>query len=142
MQNEKSTLMFSNPIMKSKKLLLGLALCQALGLSAVAADWPQWLGAKRDGVWRESGILKKFPEGGPKVNWRVPIGGGYAGPAVADGRVFIMDRQLAKGTANPDNQFDRGMIPQRSALRIDFSLERRAETAELISWRVDVITEL
>ena len=88
-----------------------MALGQALGLSVVAADWPQWLGVKRDGVWRESGILKKFPEGGPKVNWRVPIGGGYAGPAVADGRVFIMDRQLAKGRANPDNQFDRGMIP-------------------------------
>ena len=76
-----------------------------------ADDWPQWLGAKRDGVWRESGILKEFPNGGPKVNWRVPIGGGYAGPAVADGRVFIMDRQLFKGTANPDNQFDRGIIP-------------------------------
>ena len=45
------------------------------------------------------------------MNWRVPIGGGYAGPAVANGRVFIMDRQLAKDTANPDNQFDRGMIP-------------------------------
>ncbi|MDP6796086.1 MAG: pyrrolo-quinoline quinone, partial [Verrucomicrobiota bacterium] len=99
--------------MKFKSLLFGLAICQALGLSALvsADDWPQWLGAKRDGVWRESGILKKFPEGGPKVNWRVPIGGGYAGPAVSDGRVFIMDRQLVKGTANPDNQFDRGMIP-------------------------------
>ncbi len=120
MQNEKSTVMFSDPIMKSKKLLLGLALGQALGLSAVAADWPQWLGAKRDGVWRESGILKKFPEGGPKVNWRVPIGGGYAGPAVADGRVLIMDRQLAKGTANPDNQFDRGMIPgSERVIRLD-----------------------
>ena len=111
MQNEKPTVIFSNPMMKSKKFLLGMVLGQALGLSVVAADWPQWLGVERDGVWRESGILKKFPEGGPKVNWRVPIGGGYAGPAVADGRVFIMDRHLAKGTANPDNQFDRGMIP-------------------------------
>jgi len=102
MQDEKSTVMFSIPTMKSKKLLLALALGQALGLSSMAADWPQWLGSKRDGVWREPGILKKFPEGGPKVNWRVPIGGGYAGPTVAAGRVFIMDRQLAKDTKNPD----------------------------------------
>jgi len=88
-----------------------VALCQTSGLSAMAADWPQWLGTKRDSVWRDSGILKKFTEGGPKVNWRVPIGGGYAGPAVADGRVFVMDRQLAKDTKSPKNQLDRSMIP-------------------------------
>ena len=55
MQNKKSTVMFFlNPIMKSKKFLLGMVLGQALGLSVVAADWPQWLGVERDGVWRES----------------------------------------------------------------------------------------
>jgi outer membrane protein assembly factor BamB len=56
-----------------------------------ADDWPQWLGPQRDGVWRESGLLEKFPERGPKVKWRVPVAGGYAGPAVADGRVFVAD---------------------------------------------------
>ena len=35
--------------------------------TSLADDWPQWLGPKRDGVWRETGILEKFPEGGPKV---------------------------------------------------------------------------
>jgi outer membrane protein assembly factor BamB len=64
-------------------------------------DWPQWLGPQRDGVWRETGILEKFPKGGPTVKWRVPIGSGYAGPAVAGGRVYITDRILAKGTTNP-----------------------------------------
>ncbi|MBT6789046.1 MAG: pyrrolo-quinoline quinone, partial [Verrucomicrobia bacterium] len=97
--------------MKSKSLLFGLALSQALGLSALADDWPQWLGAKRDGVWRESGIIKRFPDGGPKVNWRVPIGGGYAGPAVAKGKVYVTDRQLAKDATNPDNPFSREHIP-------------------------------
>ena len=37
----------------------------ALGLCATADDWPQWLGPKRDGVWRETGLLEKFPAGGP-----------------------------------------------------------------------------
>ena len=97
--------------MKDVKLFFSVMLAQVLGFSVLAEDWPQWLGTKRDGVWRESGVLKEFPEGGPKVNWRVPIGGGYAGPAVSGGRVFIMDRQLPKGKANPENQFDRGMIP-------------------------------
>jgi outer membrane protein assembly factor BamB len=63
---------------------------------ARADDWPQWLGPKRDGVWRETGILDKFPKGGPKILWRTEIGGGYAGPAVADGRVYLMDRQPTK----------------------------------------------
>jgi outer membrane protein assembly factor BamB len=61
-----------------------------------ADDWPQWLGPQRDGVWREKGILKKFPKGGPKVLWRKPIGGGYMGPAVAGGRVYVMDREPVK----------------------------------------------
>src|SRR2546421_9371451 len=84
-------------------LLLGAA-------PAVADDWPQWLGPKRDGVWREQGILEKFPEKGPVVRWRVPIGGGYAGPAVAGGHVFVTDRILPEGVSNPDNPFNRTKV--------------------------------
>jgi outer membrane protein assembly factor BamB len=72
-----------------------------------ADDWPQWLGPQRDGVWRETGILEKFPSGGPKARWRTPIGGGYAGPAVADGRVYVTDRILAKGAKDPADPFQR-----------------------------------
>lgn len=68
--------------------------------TAHADDWPQWLGPKRDGVWREAGILEKFPAGGPKEVWRKPLGMGYAGPAVAGGRVFITDRTTLTGKTN------------------------------------------
>ena len=61
-----------------------------------ALDWPQWLGPERDGVWRETSLVTKFPTGGPKVLWRRPIGTGYSGPAVAGGRVYVMDREQAK----------------------------------------------
>jgi outer membrane protein assembly factor BamB len=64
---------------------------------AFGDDWPQWLGERRDGVWREKGILDKFPEGGPKVLWRAPLEKGYSGPAVAGGRVYVMDRIRATG---------------------------------------------
>jgi outer membrane protein assembly factor BamB len=74
-------------------------------------DWPQWLGPQRDGVWREAGIVEKFPAGGPPVRWRREIGGGYAGPAVAGGRVYVTDRWLAKGTNNPADPFARGIVP-------------------------------
>ena len=55
-------------------------------------DWPQWLGPRRDGVWREQGTPDALPKGaGLPVRWRVPVAGGYAGPAVAAGRVFVTD---------------------------------------------------
>ena len=88
-----------------------LLMLSALTNGLRAEDWPQWLGPERDGVWRETGILEKFPETGVKVRWRAPIGGGYSGPAVAKGRVYVMDRQLAEGTSNPGNAFARGEIP-------------------------------
>src|SRR4051794_28275272 len=85
-------------------LCLGLTITTS---TVRADDWPQWLGPKRDGVWRETGILAKFPPGGPKVRWRTPLGEGYSGPAVANGKVYITDRVLAAGAKNPDNAFDR-----------------------------------
>jgi hypothetical protein len=61
--------------------------------SGVASDWPQWLGPDREGVWRESGLLGRFPKGGPTILWRTPVGPGNSGPAVAGGRVYVMDRE-------------------------------------------------
>ena len=65
--------------------------------TATASDWPQWLGQNRDSIWQEDGLLEKFPEAGPKVLWRAPVGYGYAGPAVVDGRVYVMDYQKTGG---------------------------------------------
>lgn len=56
-----------------------------------ADEWPQWMGPKRDNIWREEGIVQKFPADGLPVLWKAPVAGGYAGPAVADGKVFITD---------------------------------------------------
>ena len=43
--------------------LLGLALAAAAP-AARGDDWPQWLGPRRDGVWRETGVVEKFPPAG------------------------------------------------------------------------------
>ncbi len=66
---------------------------------AVADDWPQWLGPERDSVWREGGIVDAFPEGGLPEKWRAEVGLGYAGPAVCEGRVFVMDYVKISGKA-------------------------------------------
>lgn len=72
-----------------------------------AQDWPQWLGEDRLGVWREKGILEKFPVNGPKKLWSVPVGGGYSGPAVKDGFVYLSDRVLNPEVKDPANPFQR-----------------------------------
>lgn len=66
-----------------------------------AADWPQWMGLNRDDVWDETGIVEQFPAGGPKVLWRMPVHGGFAGPAVADGKVYVTDYEKSAGDAKP-----------------------------------------
>ena len=58
-----------------------------------ADDWPQWRGPDRHAVWRETGIIDMFPDSGLKVVWRAPVRSGFAGPAVAGGRVFVLDWQ-------------------------------------------------
>jgi outer membrane protein assembly factor BamB len=88
-------------------LLLTILASLILITRSPADDWPTWLGPKADGVWRESGILDKFPKGGPKVLWRHKVGGGYAGPAVAAGRVYVTDRILDPGEKDPADPFAR-----------------------------------
>ena len=58
-------------------VFLGLAICAGPFL---ADDWPQWRGPTRDGVWKETGIIDKFPAPQLAIRWRVPIGSGYCGP--------------------------------------------------------------
>jgi outer membrane protein assembly factor BamB len=93
------------------RFLLGLWLLLTFSFRPLLADdWPQWLGPNRDSVWRETGIIEQFPDSGPKVVWRTPIGGGYAGPSVSNGKVYLSDRQLAQGVSNPADPFARGVI--------------------------------
>ena len=63
-----------------------------LAMGTARADWPQWRGPNRDGVWSESGITEKLPAK-LEARWRKPIGGGYSGIAVVDGRVYAFDYQ-------------------------------------------------
>ena len=74
-----------------KKLPL-LALCSlVLAGFAVADDWPQFRGPNRDGISKETGLLKEWPKEGPPLAWQVKgLGGGYSAPSIAAGRIFGM----------------------------------------------------
>ena len=82
----------------------GIFVCAhgVLAASAAADDWAGWLGTSRDGVYRETGIVDSIPASGLPIKWRKPIAGGYAGPAVADGKVFVFDYQKRGGDAFND----------------------------------------
>lgn len=73
------------------KSLVVFALVSIFALPAVADEWPQWMGPQRDNIWREDNLIEQFSEDGPRILWRTPVAGGYAGPAVSGGRVFLMD---------------------------------------------------
>ncbi len=87
-----------------RTVFVGLALigCFSSPRLTGADDWNQWLGANRNGTWSETGTLTKFPAEGPKILWRAPVQNGYAGPAVAAGRVFVADYVRTAGDATPN----------------------------------------
>src|SRR6266850_1043200 len=69
-------------------VVLSVALC------ANADDWPQWRGPQRDGISRETGLLKEWPKDGPKLKWQVNnVGSGYATPAVVGDRIYLLGNE-------------------------------------------------
>jgi len=82
---------------KKIKYFFSIALAILFISGTYAQDWPQLLGPDRNGVSQEKGLLRTWPQSGPEVLWTVPIGIGYGGPAVKDGKVYLLDRDDASG---------------------------------------------
>jgi len=61
-------------------------------VSCHTQDWPDWRGPGRDGVWEASGVVEQFDSEVIAPEWSVPIGPGYSGPTVSQGRVYVTDR--------------------------------------------------
>jgi outer membrane protein assembly factor BamB len=56
-----------------------------------ADDWPQWRGVNRDGISKETGLLKAWPKDGPKQLWKnAEVAGGYSTPSIVGDRVYLM----------------------------------------------------
>jgi outer membrane protein assembly factor BamB len=88
---------------KSRLLTIIAALClclSALPTTSSASDWPQWRGPQRNGTSPETGLLKQWPAGGPKLVWQVnDIGDGYSTPVVVGSRIYLMSNR------GMDNEF-------------------------------------
>jgi outer membrane protein assembly factor BamB len=72
------------------RAVLAVAVCSPV---AAAADWPQWLGPRRDGGTTEA--VEPWKEA-PKELWRAKAGPGFSSPVVAGGRVFVHARVPGK----------------------------------------------
>ncbi|HEX3228843.1 MAG TPA: PQQ-binding-like beta-propeller repeat protein [Pyrinomonadaceae bacterium] len=114
--------------MKTTRVLFPCVAILLFGLigSVVAqtdGEWPQWRGANRDGISKETGLLKQWPEGGPPLVWKASgAGAGYSSFAISKGRLYTMglrgDREfiIAYDIANGKEVW---ATPQGKAFRND-----------------------
>ena len=61
-------------------------------VSLAGADWPQFLGPARNGVYVGAALSEKWASSGPRVVWRKQIGQGLSGPVVAQNRLILFHR--------------------------------------------------
>jgi len=60
--------------------------------------WAQWRGPNRDGKSKEVGLLKSWPDGGPKLLWSVDgLGGGFSTVAIANGFIYVTGMKGKEG---------------------------------------------
>ena len=71
---------------------ISAAIVIAAGVGAAAQDWPQHLGPERNGVYSGPALADRWGAQGPRVVWSKPVGQGFSGPVVAQGRVILFHR--------------------------------------------------
>jgi outer membrane protein assembly factor BamB len=80
---------FCRIVVATATLLFGVG---GRGERAAAAEpeWPQFNGPRRDNLSTETGLLRRWPEGGPPLIWKADgLGHGFSSTTVADGRIYI-----------------------------------------------------
>ncbi|HWI58669.1 MAG TPA: PQQ-binding-like beta-propeller repeat protein [Bacillota bacterium] len=90
-----------------KALAITAAGILTLTISAFGDDWPQWRGPQRDGISKETGLLKEWPKEGPKLLWQVKeTGSGYSTPSVVGDRLYLL------GNEGVENEFAEALALQ------------------------------
>lgn len=77
----------------TRKSILAAVILVAVTLTASADDWPQFFGPNRDGINKETGLMKKWPADGPKMLWERAIGEGFSCMSISNGRMFSMGQK-------------------------------------------------
>jgi outer membrane protein assembly factor BamB len=75
--------------------------------STDSSDWPQWQGPDRNGLSRETGLLKQWPPGGPPQLWALSnLGAGYGSIAVTGDRIFVQGARNRQSVVSVLNRSD------------------------------------
>ena len=121
-------------------LFLALLPAGAKDPDTTGFDWPQWRGPRRDGVSRETGLLKEWPAGGPKLLWdskqvnggKSSVGRGFSSVSVAGGRVFTQGDRKGDGLV---------LALDEATSSVDSELEAQIERAlaELMQGRTSLV---
>jgi len=75
------------------RIVLVVLLCTA-SLTIVKGQLYEWRGPGRSGIYNESGLLKKWPAGGPSLLWDADgMGDGYSSPTVTDDAIYVTGRK-------------------------------------------------
>ncbi len=95
--------LFSSGVFAADPALTFHAAPKPLPKGAVTEDWPRFLGAYDNATSKESKLLKKWPEGGPKKVWELATGEGYSSPLFADGKLIYFHRLEDADAAGRDS---------------------------------------
>jgi outer membrane protein assembly factor BamB len=120
----------------TKTARVWLALVLLVPAVAPCANWPQFLGPNRDGVYPGDDIVDTFPSGGPEVVWEKSVGAGFSNPVVANGRLILFHRlggkevveALDAETGKPVWKFE-----YATAYRDDFGFDEGPRAAPVVS---------
>lgn len=79
--------------MNSRQIFISLFL-MTLTINSALSQLFEWRGPLRTGIYSESGLLKKWPAGGPSLVWEAEgVGDGYSSPTVTTDAVYITGRK-------------------------------------------------
>jgi len=80
-----------------KSIISKIAFIVLLFIASVTINYGQlyeWRGPGRTGIYNETGLLKKWPAGGPTLVWEAEnMGDGYSSPTVTDDAVYVTGRK-------------------------------------------------
>ncbi|HGJ64784.1 TPA: hypothetical protein ENS27_05260 [bacterium] len=79
-----------------KTSIMFMAIIALVIVGQCFADWNQYLGPDRNAISKEIGLLRSWSEAGPNVLWTFPLGEGFGGPTISDGKVYVLDRIKGK----------------------------------------------
>lgn len=91
----------------NKSYFLSVLLIVLFASVAISADWYQWRGPDRDGLSKETGLLKKWPEAGPPLAWKATgLGKGFSGISISSNRIYTMGDKGSNSYAHAYNLSD------------------------------------